>query len=449
MEMTTVSEVMTNFITVFTPGRDALVHEAKWILYRLTAIELAVASLVWAVNGSNFAAELVKRSFIITIFFFLINNFNLVTKTVMGGFVQAGALATKTAAGESLITNPDRIFNAATKALTPIANEMGKYGFSDILSLNPYMLLIAFVLTILAFTVLGAQVFITVLEYYLVTTLAILLLPFGVFQKTAFLAERVFQAMIAFGIRVMMLSFLLSVILPALEGIQVSEPPTWQSSFQLVFVSIILVALALHAPGMAAGLLSGTPSLSIGNFGRTAAALATGAVRHPLNVGFGTRDMLAGTAGVAVGGAAQGARNAMAAGGGAPSPQRLFMSRIGGATKATLGQAIGGNAYKAGVRSTEPTRPRGKQATKQTPPPFKDKDNLQSGEATTARAKEAQTERSDTTSIDASSEPPQRRFGGQHVSREGTANGAKPQENGAPNPPEPSSQQAKPTESKS
>ena len=63
----------------------------------------------------------------------------------------------------------------------------------------------AYIFTILAFFMLAIQVFITYLEFYLVAALSLILVPFGVFKHTAFIAERAFGSVVSFGVKLMVL----------------------------------------------------------------------------------------------------------------------------------------------------------------------------------------------------------------------------------------------------
>ena len=63
----------------------------------------------------------------------------------------------------------------------------------------------AFIFTLVAFFMLAIQVFITYLEFYLVAALSLVLVPFGVFKHTAFIAERAFGSVVSFGVKLMVL----------------------------------------------------------------------------------------------------------------------------------------------------------------------------------------------------------------------------------------------------
>src|SRR3546814_15963222 len=68
------------------------------------------------------------------------------------------------------------------------------------------ILLIVWLIVVLAFFVLAVQVFVTILEFKLVTLAGFVLLPFAFFGRTAFMAERVLGHIISSGIKVLVLA---------------------------------------------------------------------------------------------------------------------------------------------------------------------------------------------------------------------------------------------------
>lgn len=77
-----------------------------------------------------------------------------------------------------------------------------------------------------AYFVLALQIFLTRIEFALISTLGLFLISFGVFKYTAFMAEKVFGAIISFGVKFMVLSFIVSVGLPLMETLSLPEDPS-------------------------------------------------------------------------------------------------------------------------------------------------------------------------------------------------------------------------------
>jgi type IV secretion system protein TrbL len=125
-----------------------------------------------------------------------------------------------------------------------------------------------------SFFLLGIQCFLVYLEFYIVAILSLILLPFGVFRHTAFLAEKAFGAVLAHGIKLMVLAFVIAIAQPVLQQITMPADFSLRDAWCTLLAAMTICFLAWHAPGLAAGLLAGSPSLSAGQ--ATGAALETG-----------------------------------------------------------------------------------------------------------------------------------------------------------------------------
>src|SRR3546814_13982442 len=73
------------------------------------------------------------------------------------------------------------------------------------------VLLFAWTLVILAFFILSIQLFITLIEFKLATLCGFVLIPFGLFGKTAFMAERVLGHVISSGVKVLVLAVIIGI----------------------------------------------------------------------------------------------------------------------------------------------------------------------------------------------------------------------------------------------
>src|SRR4029077_20189259 len=65
-----------------------------------------------------------------------------------------------------------------------------------------FVLLTAWLVVVVAFFILSIQPFVTLIKFKLPTLAGFILVPFGLFSKTAFLAERVLGNVVASGVKV-------------------------------------------------------------------------------------------------------------------------------------------------------------------------------------------------------------------------------------------------------
>jgi type IV secretion system protein TrbL len=157
------------------------------------------------------------------------------------------------------------------------------------------------------------------------------LIPFGLFGKTAFAAERVLGNVISSGVKVLVLAVIVgigSTLFAQFTAGFGGNQPTIDNAMALVLGALSLLGLGIFGPGIANGLVSGGPQLGAG------AAVGTGLAAGGIVVaGAG---LAAGGAGLAGGALVGGARGATAISGGIASAYRTGglsgVARAGGSS---------------------------------------------------------------------------------------------------------------------
>ena len=135
------------------------------------------------------------------------------------------------------------------------------------------VLLFAWVVVLLAFFILAIQLFVTLIEFKLTTLAGFVLIPFGLFGKTAFVAERVLGNVISSGIKVLVLAVIVgigSTLFSQFTAGFGGNQPTIEDAMAMVLAALSLLGLGIFGPGIANGLVSGGPQLGAG------AAVGTG-----------------------------------------------------------------------------------------------------------------------------------------------------------------------------
>jgi type IV secretion system protein TrbL len=173
------------------------------------------------------------------------------------------------------------------------------------------VLLIGWLLVVVAFFIISVQIFVCVLEFKLTTLAGFVLVPFGLFGRTAFLAERVLGNVIAAGVKVLVLAVITGIgssLFSEFTAAIGPGQPNLETVLALALASLTLLGLSIFGPGIASGLVSGAPQLGAG------AAVGTG-----LMVG-GMAMAGAAAAQLVAGGGASLAAGAAGAAGGRPGP---------------------------------------------------------------------------------------------------------------------------------
>src|SRR5258707_2610852 len=184
-------------------------------------------------------------------------------------------------------------------------------------------------MVLLAFFILAIQLFVPLIEFKLTTLAGFVLIPFGLFGKSAFMAERVLGNVISSGIKVLVLAVTVgigSTLFSQFTSAATGPQPSIDDVMATVLAALSLLGLGIFGPGIANALVSGGPQLGAG--AAVGAAAAGGGV-------------------VAAGGMAAGAARgvAMLAGGATAA------YRAGGATgAATTGPARGAEVVMSPLR---------------------------------------------------------------------------------------------------
>lgn len=327
--------ILNSFLTVFSGGLAGVDPDARRVLFLLASIELTVAGLWWAMKGEDVIVGLVQKIMLIGVFAFFVLNWPTFISAVVNGFVHTG-LAAGTAGGGGAfpsMTDPSAIVDIGFNVIDPLSTKVATLSWYELGDLAMYGL--AMILILLSFFVLAIQVTVTYLEFYIVAVLALILVPFGINRWTAFLSEKAFGSIVGFGVKLMVLSFIMSAATPVMRAINLPTDPTLKQAYCVFLAAAFLAFLAWHAPGVAAGMMSGGPSLSTSVAARTAmfgALAGLGAAR-----GIGNAALGAGQAGQAATlAAARGAGGTVAAG------------QMGAATSAMAGAGPVGQAFGAG-----------------------------------------------------------------------------------------------------
>ncbi|SFD80235.1 type IV secretion system protein, partial [Salipiger profundus] len=189
------------------------------------------------------------------------------------------------------------------------------------------------------------QLFVTLIEFKLTTLAGFVLIPFGLFGKTAFMAERVLGNVISSGIKVLVLAVIIgigSTLFGQFTAGFGGVTPTIDDAMAIVLAALSLLGLGIFGPGIASGLVSGGPQLSAG------AAIGTGLAVGGAAIGAGGASMLAARgAGSALSGGAALARGGAIAAGAASSAYTLGSMGGGGLSGGMAGVARAGAAATA------------------------------------------------------------------------------------------------------
>ena len=336
--------VIDRFLGIFTQYIDSgfgLVQgDVRWLAGVLIAIDITLAGIFWAMApDEDVLARLIKKTLYIGIFAFIIGNFNNLAQIIYNSFAGLGIEAGGGTLSQAQLLQPGRLaqvgIDAGQPILASISSLMGFTSFFDNF-IQIAILLIAWLIVVISFFIMAIQIFISLIEFKLTTLAGFVLVPFGLFGRTAFLAEKVLGNVVSSGVKVLVLAVIVGIGSTIFGQFTTgfNNPPTISDALTLILAALSLLGLTIFAPGIANGLIAGGPQLGAG------AAVGTGLA----------------VAGIGAAGAALAAGGLGAAGGAIAGTARAGASVAGGATAAYRAGGLSGVAQAGASAATSPLR---------------------------------------------------------------------------------------------
>lgn len=352
--------VIDDFLGVFTSYIDSgfglLGGEVAFIATTLIVIDVTLAALFWAWGADDdIIARLVKKTLFVGVFAYIISNWNNLARIVFESFAGLGLMASGTGFSSADLLRPGRVaqtgLDAGRPLLESISDLMGWIAvFENLVQI--LCLFFAWALVILAFFILAVQLFVTLIEFKLTTLAGFVLIPFGLWGKSAFMAERVLGNVVSSGIKILVLAVIIgigSTLFGQFTAGFGGATPTIDDAMAIVLAALSLLGLGIFGPGIATGLVSGGPQLSAG------AAIGTGLAVGGAAVAAGGATMLAARGGgAALSGGAALARSGATAAGAASSAYTLSSMGESGASRVATG--LGGVARAGASAAVSPLK---------------------------------------------------------------------------------------------
>jgi type IV secretion system protein TrbL len=313
--------VIDQFLSTFTryidSGLGLLSGEVAFIATTLIVIDVTLAALFWSWGADDdVIARLIKKTLFVGVFAYLISNWNNLAKIVFESFSGLGLKASGTGFAAADLLRPGKVaqtgLDAGRPLLESISDLMGIVAFFENF-IQIACLLFAWALVLLAFFILAIQLFVTLIEFKLCTLAGFVLIPFGLFAKSAFMAERVLGHVVSSGIKVLVLAVIIgigSTLFSQFTAGFGGQAPTIDQAMAIVLAALSLLGLGIFGPGIANGLVSGGPQLSAGaavGTGLAAAGITVAASGATVLAARGGASALAGTAAAQGGASAAGA----------------------------------------------------------------------------------------------------------------------------------------------
>ncbi len=360
--------VIDRFLDVFSryidSGFGLLGGEVAFLTATLVAIDMTLAGLFWVMGhassqGDDVMAKLIKKVLYVGAFAYILGNFNRLAGIIFNSFASLGLTASGSGLSQGQLLQPGRLAQVGIDAGRPIMAQISDLtGFPEVFAnLDVIVVLfLAWLVLIVCFFVLAVQLFVTLIEFKLTTLAGFVLVPFALWNKTSFLAEKVLGNVVSSGIKVLVLAVIVGIGTGLFSEFTVvpGADPSIDHALVIMLAALAMLGLGIFGPGIATGLVSGAPQLGAGAAAGTAIgaaglAVAGGAAVAGAGsaVAAGAR-MAPGAARAAIGGGAAAARSASALASGAKGAYQAGAAVSGGGPVRAAGAGVA-HVAKAGA----------------------------------------------------------------------------------------------------
>ncbi|HYJ51916.1 MAG TPA: P-type conjugative transfer protein TrbL [Allosphingosinicella sp.] len=339
-DLNVIDRFMDSFVRYIDSGFGLLGPDVGFLTTILIGIDITLAGLFWALGGEDdVIGKFLRKILYVGVFALILNSFATLTGIIFRSFAGLGLTAGGGTITAGDLLRPGRLAGTGFEAARPLLDQAGELVgpvafFTNFVEIA--VLMIAWVVVIVAFFILAVQMFVTILEFKLTSLAGFVLVPFALWNRTAFLAERVLGNVISSGIKVMVLAVIVGIgsnYFSEFTGSLQGQEPDLDQALSLMLASLALLGLGIFGPSIASGLVSGAPQLGAGAAAGT--VIGAGAV-----VGLGGAAAIAGARGAA--GAGLGAIRAGTAMGAAASSAAQLGRETGGSSLGGIAAAAKG-----------------------------------------------------------------------------------------------------------
>jgi len=268
------TQTLNNFLTAFGAGWSNLQPAITWLTGALLGIEIVMLGLWWALGGGEQIVGVMKKVLYLGVWMWIVQSFPALSNAFVQSLIQAGQIAG--GGGGPSLFDPSNIIDYGILTTAPLVDNINSIGITEIV--NGIVLALTYVGIMLAYILIAWQIFYAVLEFNLLAAVVGIFLPFGFFEPTKFLAEKAIGAIVSSGVKLMVLAFIMAVIEPTLSTLSFTSALNFTEIWSALLTVGAVAFLAWNAPGIASGLLAGSPSLSAGTAMQNAVVGGTGVV---------------------------------------------------------------------------------------------------------------------------------------------------------------------------
>lgn len=288
--------VLNSLVTFF---REAAVGGYQNLLpygYQLLAAFLIIdLAITWTLYKGDFKIqEIFEKICKVGFLLLILKMMPEINFYILRSFQQAGLIAAGLNTDVNAFVNPANILSKGIEIIGVVAGGNGEYSgvLGEVMKVGVwtkgglgilFMGVITIILVVFSFFMMAVELMMTIIEFNVFASVAVILVPFAGLKFTSFLFQRCVSAVFQYGIKFLVLYFVLGLVWNIADDL---GPITAKDPKQALDVGTMLTYgltyltlgyLVMKIPTLISGMLSGQPSMSGNGIASTIGGMAMGA----------------------------------------------------------------------------------------------------------------------------------------------------------------------------
>ncbi|WP_116963300.1 type IV secretion system protein [Fastidiosibacter lacustris] len=241
-------DIQFGFIGQINQQLSTLQNSALALLAIVAGLELVIFGLVWIIKHDEGVGNLIVKIIKIGFFFTIVKYFPELLNMILVTFLKVGYIIAPEKS-QALLYSPGKVWVIGFKAGVSTMKISVEYGTFNV-GLSMLYLILGMGL-LLIFAAIGAQIIISVVLFYFVAVLSLIVVPLGVFKPTQDLFYKAIQHLLRTGVRLLAVIFILGVAFTLFQSLKItsiSDSTSLEKPLALFFTSFILLILIYTLP---------------------------------------------------------------------------------------------------------------------------------------------------------------------------------------------------------
>ncbi len=261
MEAGSLNTFLDQFLALADSGFGLIQGDVSYVLNALIVISIVLAGVQWTLTAEAPIGGFFRKVLFIGFFAFLINNWQFLATAIN----QSGAMLGLKAGGGFMsveeLHNPGRVAEIGLELFgRTAALSEGMNALTDLFAMATIWVSAVFVM--LGFFLLALQLFVSLIAFKLGSLAAFIALPWGVFNGTAWIAERPLGWVAGCAVRLFVLAFVASISMAFVDTLPATFTLDAGGVLNVFLFGLTMMALAWFAPALAGEVVQGQPQLS-------------------------------------------------------------------------------------------------------------------------------------------------------------------------------------------